>query len=131
MILLEELNPVNLSERTKEVIKVLKYEIERLDAGDERNPPTQDGNEKLEALVVDYQQLVQRTRKHMLEGNPDETTRKIANKLENSWRDIYHNYVVKYKELVVEYNKTHENKLKPLDIRMDYEITESVKYFDY
>ena len=131
MILLEELNPVSLSERTKKVIAVLKYEIERLEAGDERNPPTQEGNEKLAALVIDYQQLVQRTRKYMLEGKPDEATRKVANKLERSWRDIYHNYVVKYKELVVEYNKTHENKLKPLDIRMDYEIKESVKYFDY
>lgn len=55
MILLEELNPANLSERTKKVIKVLKYEIERLEAGDERNPPTQEGNEKLAALVIDYQ----------------------------------------------------------------------------
>lgn len=131
MILLEELNPKNLSERTKKVIAVLKYEIDRLEAGVERNPPTQEGNEKLEALVIDYQQLVQRTRKYMLENNPDETTRKIANKLEESWRDIYRNYVVKYKKLVFDHNNTHENKIKPLDIRMDCEITESVKYFDY
>ena len=131
MILLEELNPTNLSERTKKVIAVLKYEIERLEAGDERNPPTQEGNEKLAALVIDYQQLVQRTRKYMLEGKPDEATRKVANKLERSWRDIYHNYVMKYKELVFKHNETHENKIKPLDIRMDYEIKESVKYFDY
>ena len=131
MILLEELNPVSLSERIKKVIAVLKYEIERLEAGDERNSPTQEGNEKLAALVIDYQQLVQRTRKYMLEGKPDEATRKVANKLERSWRDIYHNYVMKYKELVFKHNETHENKIKPLDIRMDYEIKESVKYFDY
>lgn len=67
----------------------------------------------------------------MLKNQPDETTRKVANKLEDSWRDIYRNYVAKYKELVFRHNETHENKIKPLDIRMDCEIAESVKYFDY
>lgn len=124
----EELNPVNLSERARKVLELLEVEIRRLERGDERNPPTLEGNKKLKFLTEDYQGLVKETREKL--KNPSLKTKPIVDKLEANWRYIY-SRMRRYDELVIEYNKTHNPKLEFISKRTGDKIEESVNYFDY
>lgn len=126
----EELNPVNLSDRAKKVLMVLNMEIDKLESGDARNPPTPEGNEKLKVITGDYQELVMKVREVRENGGINPKAEPVADKLEASWKDIY-SRMRRYDELVVEYNKTHNPKLEFISKRTGDKIEESVKYFDY
>lgn len=129
-LLEEELNPVGLSDRTKIVLRVLKMEISKLENGDERDPPTSDGNKKLKVITGDYQELVVKVRKARENGDINPKAIPVADKLEESWKYIY-SRMRRYDELVEEYNKTHNPKLEFISKRTGDKIEESVKYFDY
>ena len=101
-------------------------EIDKLESGDARNPPTPEGSEKLKVITGDYQELVMKVR----EVRKNSKAESIADKLEKSWKDVY-SRMRRYDELVVEYNKTHNPKLEFISKRTGDKIEESVKYFDY
>lgn len=130
MIIEEELNPENLAQRAKLASDALDHEIKRLEAGDERKPPSVKGNIKLRALVEDYQELVHNSKKYLASNPANAAIAALANKAVESWAPIRLK-IKRYNELALEYNKTHSPKLETIEERTGFEITESVKYFDY
>lgn len=127
----EELNQINLKNRTDETINKLKAEIKILKTSSNRQQ-TEKGNKQLKSLTEDFQQLVQVARNAMMKTVSPEI-RTIANKIEKIWTTEIYPLVKEYDKCIDEYNKRNNTNLQHISKRTNNEINNSVKtkYFNY
>ena len=128
-IILEELNPNNLKNKTDDVVNRIKKEIEALNNLNNREQ-TELGNKRLKVLTNDFQQLVQIARNKMT-GDVPTNIRIVANKIDKIWRETIYPLINEYDKCVDKYNLKNGTKLQHICKRTGDEIFPSIKTFKY